>query len=48
MPAPRSCADVEQVRKIDRRKNLALRAVAEEVYENLAAFVKYRRGLARS
>lgn len=36
-----------EVRKIDRRKNLQLRAVAEEVYENLTAFIKYRRSLRR-
>ena len=36
-----------EVRKIDRRKNLQLRAVGEEVYENLTAFIKYRRALRR-
>jgi hypothetical protein len=36
-----------EVRKIDRRKDLRLRAVAEEVYENLTAFIKYRRALRR-
>lgn len=33
------------VRKIDRRKQPELRARAEEAYENLTAFVKYRRSL---
>lgn len=36
-----------EVKKIDRRKDLRLRAVAEEVYENLTAFIKYRRALGR-
>ena len=34
-----------EVRKIDRRKDLRLRAIGEEVYENLTAFIKYRRAL---
>lgn len=33
------------VRRIDRRKNLELRARGEEAYENLTAFIKYRRSL---
>ncbi|KAL1411919.1 hypothetical protein Q8F55_002905 [Vanrija albida] len=33
------------VRKIDRRKQPELRSRAEEAYENLTAFVKYRRSL---
>jgi hypothetical protein len=32
-------------RKIDRRKNPVLRARFEEAYENLVAFIKYRRSL---
>lgn len=34
-----------EARKVDRRKNLVLRARAEEAYENLVAFIKYRRSL---
>jgi hypothetical protein len=34
-----------EVRKVDRRKNFELRARAEEAYENLVAFIKYRRSL---
>ncbi|KAL7420131.1 hypothetical protein Q5752_005097 [Cryptotrichosporon argae] len=36
-----------EVRKIDRRRDAELRARAEEAYENLVAFIKYRRSLRR-
>ncbi|KAK4685839.1 hypothetical protein P7C73_g4298, partial [Tremellales sp. Uapishka_1] len=35
------------VKKIDRRKQLEVRARGEEAYENLVAFIKYRRTLGR-
>ena len=35
-----------QTRGIDKRKNPELRARADEAYENLAAFIKYRRSVA--
>lgn len=34
-----------EARKVDRRKNPILRGRAEEAYENLVAFIKYRRSL---
>lgn len=34
-----------EVRKVDRRKNFELRVRADEAYENLVAFIKYRRSL---
>lgn len=42
---PRGLHSRLQVRKIDKRKLPGLMARAEETYENLAAFVKYRRNL---
>lgn len=38
-------ADPLKVRKIDRRKDRELRTRGEETYENLVAFIKYRRNL---
>jgi hypothetical protein len=39
--------DDVQVKKIDRRKDRELRTRGEETYENLVAFIKYRRNLGR-
>jgi hypothetical protein len=36
-----------EIKKIDKRKDARLRALAEDVYENLTAFIKYRRALRR-
>jgi hypothetical protein len=35
------------VKGIDKRKDRVLRGRGEEVYENLVAFIRYRRGLSR-
>jgi hypothetical protein len=35
------------MKKIDRRKDRELRARGEETYENLVAFIKYRRSIGR-
>lgn len=35
-----------QSRGVDKRKDLELRGRAEEAYENLVAFIKYRRSVA--